>query len=84
MQAAFHGDSEIFRTLLSLPGAQSCIDYQDDDGGLLSGSTILHVAASKGSVSITEQLIALRCNVDLQMEDGQTPLISAAVKGHAA
>ena len=60
IQAGIRGDTEVFRTLLSIPGAQSFIDYQDNDYALIKGSTTLRVAVSKGSVSITEQQIALR------------------------
>ena len=45
----------------------------------------LHHAAQEGHVTVTEQLIEARCNIDLQhKEDGYTPLHAAAENGHAA
>jgi ankyrin repeat protein len=70
--AARHGDTVTVRTLLSTAGALSLINTQD-----ASGATPLHIAIRNGHAPITEQLIAARCNVDLQDEDGQTALYLA-------
>jgi hypothetical protein len=40
--------------------------------------------ALNGHAAFTKELIAARCSVDLQTEDGDTPLHLAAVEGHAA
>ena len=72
-EAARDGDAAKVSTLLSTQGAQSFINYQKVDGG-----TALHAAAFGGHATVTKQLIAARCNVDLQMENGRTPLHAAA------
>ncbi len=77
-RAARHGDTANVRTLLSTPAAQFFINYQDEFGGVC-----LHIAAFNGHSSVTEQLIAARCNVDLQTKKGDTPLHIAAFNGHA-
>ena len=59
--AAGHGEDGEVRRLLSTEGAQSFINYQG-----ARGSTPLHVAAINGLEAVTKQLIAGRCNVDLQ------------------
>ena len=66
-EAALIGDAAKVGTLLSTQGAQSFINYQD-----ARGCTPLYVAAGYGYASVTEQLLAARCNVNLQTEDGNT------------
>ena len=66
--AAHQGRASKVRTLLSTQGTQSFINYQD-----AHGSTPLHAAALKGHAAVTKELIATRCNVDLQEENGCTP-----------
>ncbi len=78
-EAARDGDAGKVRTLLSTQGAQSFINYQDEDG-----ATPLHNAGGQGHSAVTKQLIAARCNVDLQDANGCTPLHAAVYKGHAA
>jgi ankyrin repeat protein len=65
-----HDDTVTVRNMLSTAGAQSWIDYQSD-----LGYTSLYIAALLNHASITEQLIVVRCNIDLHREDGATPLI---------
>ena len=78
-KAAYDGDAAKVGTLLSTQGAQSFINYQEENGG-----TPLHIAATNGHESVTKQLIVAQCSVDLQTEDGDTPLLRAASNGHAA
>ena len=47
-------------------------------GGHLNELVIVEIRNNASAI-----FLALRCNVDLQMEDWQTPPISAAVKVHA-
>jgi ankyrin repeat protein len=75
-EAALVGDAAKVGTLLSTQGAQSFINYQD-----AHGSTPILFAAQNGHSSVTEMLIQARCNMDLQREDGCTPLFIAAEKG---
>jgi hypothetical protein len=42
------------------------------------------VAAQNGHASVTKQLIEARCNIDVQEEEGYTPLVAAAAFGHAS
>ena len=79
LAAARDGDTTAVRTLLSMPGAQSFVDYQDEHG-----ATPLHLASYNGHASVTEQLLAARCNVDLQMKDGRNALILAQSQGQSA
>ena len=65
-KAAHGGDAAKVSTLLSTQGAQSFINYQG-----ARGATPLFLAAGKGHAAVTEQLIAARCNVDVQMEGGR-------------
>ena len=67
-EAARDGDAAKVRTLLSTEGAQSLINYQD-----ANGVTPLYAAVGRGHEAITKQLIAARCKVDLQSENGCTP-----------
>ena len=81
-KAAHDGDAAKvmkIRTLLSTQGAQSFINHQDADG-----ITPLHLAAQNGHGAVSKQLIAGRCNVELQEKNGHTPLHIAAVIGHEA
>ncbi len=68
-EAACIGDAAKVGTLLSTQGAQSFINYQN-----AHGYTPLYVAAIQGQAVVTEQLIAAHCNVNVQSEDGSTPL----------
>ena len=62
LDAAHDGDSATVRTLLSTPHASSFINYQDEDG-----ITTLHFAVQQEHAAVAKQLIAARCNVDLQV-----------------
>ena len=59
-EAARDGDTLKVSTLLSTQGAQSFINYQD-----ANGVTPLFLAAENGHTTVTEKLLAARCNVDL-------------------
>jgi hypothetical protein len=59
------GEKGTVTRLLSEPGAQSFINYQNA-GGLNPLSTV----ASFGHEAIVKQLIAARCNVDIRLGDG--------------
>jgi hypothetical protein len=72
-EAARDGDAAKVSTLLSTQGAQSFINYQDADG-----------CTGKGHAAVSKQLLAARCNVDLQEKNGFTPLHFAAKKGLTA
>ncbi len=76
-RAASHGDTSTVRTLLSVEGAQSLINYQN-----ANGTTPLNMAARHGHARVTELLIASCCNVDLHDKDGYTPLHRAAGGDH--
>jgi ankyrin repeat protein len=80
INAVCQGDTATLSTLLSIPGAQSLVNHQEED----NGSTLLHIAAQRGHAAVTDQLIAARCNVDCQAKYGATPLFIAAYHGHAA
>ena len=79
-EAALIGDVAKVGTLLSTQGAQSFINYQD-----AHGCTPLYIAAKNGHESVTEQLIAARCNVNLHGQLGMvgTPLHIATHFGQA-
>ena len=53
------------------------INYQD-----AHGATPLYIAAAQGHASVTKQLLAAHCNVDLQLKDGATALQVAERLGH--
>ena len=59
-----------------MPDTRSFINYQD-----AQGFTPLHCAAELGHDAVTKQLIAGRCNVDLQNDIGCTPLTLLALYG---
>jgi len=65
-------------TLLSTQYAHFFINYQDADG-----ATPLLYAAENGHESVTKQLLAASCNVDLQDKNGRTAMQVAEVEGHA-
>jgi ankyrin repeat protein len=68
--AARDGDAakvQKVRTLLSTHGAQSFINYQDTHG-----YTPLFLTAAFGHETVTKELLAARCNVDLQAKVGCT------------
>jgi ankyrin repeat protein len=54
------GDTVTVRTLLSTSDAVSLINTQD-----ASGATPLYCAAANGHAAVTQQLIEVRCNIDL-------------------
>ena len=54
-------------TLLSKQGAQCLISAQD-----AQGATALYSVSQNGHASMTAELIAARCNVHLESEDGLT------------
>ncbi len=61
--AAKNGDTETLKMLLYTPGSHSFINYHDEHG-----YTPLHEAVGcPRNNAITKQLIAARCNVDLQV-----------------
>jgi ankyrin repeat protein len=76
-EATHFGDAAKVCALLSTQGAQSFINYQNADG-----DTPLIIAAYSGHESVTKQLIAARCNVDLQTKCEFSPLHDAANNGH--
>ena len=61
LNAVDRGDTSTFSTLVSGPGAQSFINYQDEHG-----LTPLSVAAKTGRAAVAELLISSRCNIDFQ------------------
>jgi hypothetical protein len=63
--AAKRGDRKV-RTLLSTQDAQSFMNFQDKDGDTLQ------IGSGSGHAAVTEVLLAARCNVDLQTENGFT------------
>ena len=71
----------LLSTIASTQGGQSSINYQNENG-----YSPLHKTADKGHTLVTQQLIAARCNVDLQTggsgadkkKGRATPLIIAA------
>ncbi len=73
------GDTVTVRKMLSTAGAQSLINYQDT-----LGATPLLTAAANGHESVTKQLLEARCNVDLQMQDGESALYIAAKNGYTS
>jgi len=73
LHAVNTGDTASVSTLLSAPDAQSFINTPNE-----SGCTPLHLAVVKGNAAVTKQLLAARCNVDIQDDDGYTPLHNAA------
>ena len=78
LEAAHGGNVAQVGELLSTQGAQSFINYQDEQG-----ATPLHLVVYAGHDTVTKQLLAARCNVDLQMKNGSsTPLHLAAEHGH--
>ena len=82
------GDTVTVSKMLSTAGAQSLINYQHalGDTPLLTalGATPLLAAAANGHVDVTKQLLEARCNVDLQMQDGESALYIEAKNGHAS
>jgi ankyrin repeat protein len=58
-------DTVTVRTLLSMAGALPLINTQD-----ASGVTPLYFAAANGHAAVTQQLIEVRCNIDLQEQNG--------------
>ena len=76
-------------TLMSTQGAQSFINYQD-----AHGRTPLHFSTLQGHATVTEHLIVVPCNVnlqvkivrcavDLQSNNGATSLQPAEHHGHS-
>ena len=78
-KAANDGDAEEVITLLSTRGVQRFINYQNT-----LGSTPLSVAIFGGYSTVTKELIKARCDIDLQGEDGGTPLHAAAQEGNVS
>jgi ankyrin repeat protein len=78
--AARDNDTATVRGLLSVPDAQTFINYQD----ARELATPLHAAALNGNAAVLRQLIDARCSVDLQTKGGATPIFLAAENGHAA
>jgi hypothetical protein len=76
-KAANDGDAGEVITLLSTPGVQRFINYQNS-----AGRTPLSVAVLGGYSTVTKELIKARCDIDLQGEDGGTPLHAAAQEGN--
>ena len=68
--AAATRDETAVSLLLSMPDAQSFINYQNGE----QGATALHAAVIQGHENVTDLLIAARCTVDLRTNDGYTPL----------
>jgi hypothetical protein len=77
--AAKQGDAATVRMMLSKPGAESFINYQDADE-----STPLHFAVVHQHAAVSKQLIKARCNVDLQSKLGAAPLHICAEIGDAS
>jgi hypothetical protein len=69
VEAACQGDAVKVTTLMATPGAQSFINYHDTDWSI---PPPIYCAAANGHASVAKQLIAVRCNVDLQAENGWT------------
>jgi hypothetical protein len=76
-KAAEDGDEGKVITLLSTPGVQRFINYQNTDG-----RTPLSIAIFGGYSTVTKELIKARCDTDLQGEDGGAPLHVAAQEGN--
>ena len=70
--AAEEGQTATVRALLSTPGSQSVINWQDSDG-----RTPLYIAAQCGTAGVVALLIAARCDVDIANQE--TPLLGRRV-----
>ena len=77
-QATSHGNALIAKSLVSMTGAQSYINYTDGDG-----CTPLFKAACNGHANIVTQLISARFSINFVTTKGWTPLFVAVKKGHA-
>ena len=79
LEVSMWDDCAKVSTLLSSRGAQSFLNYQNENG-----FTPLHAATVNEHVNVTELLIGARCNVNATTETGRTPLIGAAQNGLTA
>jgi hypothetical protein len=70
-EAVLRDDAATVSSMLSAPDSQSFINYQD---AVNEGETPLQAAAGLGHSGVTELLIAARCNVDLHLSSGDTPV----------
>ena len=59
-------------------GLPNVIDYQHQDD---QNKTALHLAATRGFTQVVEKLVRLHANIDLQDDDGNTPLNKACENG---
>jgi len=74
-KAVSHGHAAVVETLLAAGS---------DTEARSKGSTPLHAAASHGHAVVAEKLLAAGADVEARDEKGLTPLLLAAVNGHAA
>jgi ankyrin repeat protein len=65
------------KTLLSTPGSESLINYQDEH----ALTPLIH-AAHQGHAVVSKQLLAARCMVNLEAKHGRTALQIAEFFGH--
>jgi hypothetical protein len=75
-KAAHDGDAEEVITLLSKPGVQRFINYQN-----AVGRTPLSIAIFGGYSTVTKELIKARCDTDLQGEHGSRCDVNVQVTG---
>ena len=73
---ALHNDTEALRMLLEAGADVSAQDWE--------GSTLLHLAASKGNVAAIRMLLEAGADVNAQDQEGNTPLHLAASGGNVA
>ncbi|XP_046564852.1 serine/threonine-protein phosphatase 6 regulatory ankyrin repeat subunit B-like [Haliotis rubra] len=73
MAAAFKGHKSVFDLLESKGADSTLLDT--------FGDSLLHLACQGGNMSLVEHLVS-DSNINLKSDNGWTPLMAAAVKGH--
>jgi ankyrin repeat protein/GTPase SAR1 family protein len=75
--AAQHGRYEIAKLLLADYGNQCPIDYRNSQG-----QTALHCACIGGHTRVAKFLVAIKADITIRDENGDTPFKKAFLKGH--
>lgn len=78
--AAQTGDASVMKMLLEILPYEIAYKFVNEQE-MIKGQTPLHIATEMKSLEIVKQLVQVKANMDIQDNEGNTPLLEALING---